>query len=247
MRGRANAFAVVATTAFALLVAVAPPAAAATCVHPGNFFAGTGDTAYKNSTPVEGAMASIVVHGNTLCTGATQYNEINAWSMISDINNELINYHYAQAGYLSNLVQGGSYYVFTEYSSTGTPTFALDSYPITAGGSYQFWTQYLSSCGCERMNVNTHVLAQTNFNPFATWQTPFTPEFFNESFYAENNTLGTVTYPVTYSNHMYQDYVSDNFYPAGCTLDPALNDEPGYWEVVKVSCDDYHVYTHIQR
>ena len=192
-------------------------------------------------------MASIVVHGNTLCTGNAHYNEINAWSMIADVNDPQVDYHYAQAGYLSNQPQAGSYYPFSESNTNGTPTFALDTTPITAGGTYQFWTQYLASCGCERMNIGTHVMAQSTFNPFIDWTTPFEPQFLNESFYAENNTLGTVTYPVTYSGHMYQDFFSNNYNPAGCTLDPAVNDEPPYWAAVKVSCDDYHVYTHIQR
>lgn len=177
------------------------------------------------------------MHGNSLCTDASGYNDQSGWAMIADPTSQ---YHYAQSGFLRNDTLG--YRAFAESNSgTGGGTI-LDTTTVSAGGTYHFWEQYVVSCGCIRMNIGSHVIAQTAFNPYLAWNYPFEPQFFNEVQYPQDNQAGSVTYPVVYTSHQYQRVSDDGWETSGCTM-LTDNQDPTHWAITKVGCTDFNVYT----
>jgi hypothetical protein len=109
----------------------------------------------------------------------------------------------------------------------------------------------LSSCNCVHSNIDGNVEIATTFNPFSAWMWPFSPQFFGEARYKQNDMPGNSSNPTYFTNPQYQSTTNDNFYGYGCNTLAKHNDLAGYtrsdgeswYDQVTSNCPNFKIYT----
>lgn len=86
---------------------------------------------------------------------------------------------------------------------------------------YELWT---SGCSCIQSKIDSTVVTQTNFNPYATWSagpgsTPrWEPQYFGEKTYQASDIMGNTTNHTMFASIGVQRYDNDSLMLEPCTL-----------------------------
>ncbi|CAN5571592.1 hypothetical protein BH10ACT8_BH10ACT8_20180 [soil metagenome] len=220
--------------AFGLAVAVqastAPSASATTCgtFHSSSLF--DGFYSYDVGS-VEGLSANIRTETANICTFApTLPNDSYTFTFVGNQTGG-----YAQIGYNQDSSHGPTYYY--EANVDGTSGNRVGGYwhsGIGAGTTHRYWVQwttYLCPGGCFALNIDTTRVAQTSWDPYATWtnptSTPWIIQATSETKYAETGVSGHSTGGVaTVWDSLSGQRFSDNTYVSVPCSMPSVTNEP---------------------
>lgn len=114
------------------------------------------------------------------------------------------------------------------------------------GEQHQYWQQavFLNGSWHLRSNIDSTVIAQTPWSPFAWWVRPFEVAFLAETKYAQTTIPGRPTAKQAWSSMQVQDYTNDSWYgTCGSANLAQINDNPGRWESDSVSCSHVRAWT----
>lgn len=114
------------------------------------------------------------------------------------------------------------------------------------GESHKYWQQALwtGSAWVERSNIDSTVIHQSSFSPFATWSTPFHVAFSAETYYAQSHIAGTATAKQDYSSMQVQSFANDGWYGScGNANLGSYNYNPTRWGVDAPACNHVRTWT----
>jgi hypothetical protein len=200
------------TMAAASIGVPSSPAAASypACGTPGSQYDG-----YNNWSPPplqesEGASATLTVRFGSVCDSDTSADTYLTVTTNGDTNWEMIAGagvgEYSQAGYLR--WYGSPIYSFAEYHDQFGHYQKLDDFahPLTQGSSYKYQSQWGPGCHCIQNLAAGVELNQTNFDPTATWHTPWALSYDAEPHYLESDVPGSAAVPAHSANVLRETY-----------------------------------------
>jgi hypothetical protein len=71
---------------------------------------------------------------------------------------------------------------------------------LTQGSTYHFWVQYQNTSSRLRMNINTHVIAETTWDPFLYWTLGWLQVFGGDARYLQSDVPGLSSAKAHYSS-----------------------------------------------
>lgn len=228
-------------------VVLAPSAAAEVCGGSSGSYQVAWGTAGWTAGPqprrFEGSKASLLDRGGYgTCAGGNSFNTISTWTAI-----------YGGGGY----AQAGTYYLpsyagcarrWAEQSPSGGP---YQDYFVggcsTPGETHDYWNQSLLVDGAWRMrsNIDTTVIAQSNFNQFNSWGAgDYNVAFASEAGWLQSWIPGRTATPQDFSALQVQDRSYDTWYgTCGNAYMVNVNDNLTRWGIDAPSCNHIRTWT----
>lgn len=153
---------------------------------------------------------------------------------------------YAQAG---NMYRWGYGTCVKRWSEQKPPNAAFQDYYIggctTPNTSNRFWNQsiYINSAWYMRSNIDTTVIRQSTFSPFA-WGSPYHVTFFSETIFAPSTVPGTSDNPEDWTAMQVQNQADDQWYTTCNNAKMgAHNQFPTAWGLFAQNCDHIQSWT----
>lgn len=188
----------------------------------------------------EGTYALLVNRFAFLCGSVTtSRNFTSAWTMIYSANGS----GWAQSGHDRSWGTSMRYFAQQFSGGSGQLVTTFTPYSTSSGETHAYWQQYDASCACIHSNVDTTRLLNTGFNPYATWQTPFIPQYSAETAFLASDVPGSAVAPSTFSAMSFQYAIDHRFYGIPCPYLVSANDNPTRWATSPVSCTSVNIWT----
>jgi hypothetical protein len=184
-----------------------------------------------SGTLVEGAAARLITSFGNICTdssgrfnppgtlNAIGENLTSGWVMIAGHNPSSGGVGYIQSGF--DREYGRNPIFFSEDNLTGAPSVyrrrILPGGGPVFGDAHMYWEQFTTVAGgtCAggqyRENVDVTIIQIANFCPFASWATPYLPEFSGEGLNLNDDIPGSPSAPMVFYTLQTQDFVTDAF------------------------------------
>jgi hypothetical protein len=151
------------------------------------------------STLWEGVTANIIVRQGLVCDADSSPNNysIADLAMFSGLG-----YGEAHAGHIR--YWGGVPYALAKWRRDNADPLhlkvdtAFGSLPY--GQAKHFWVEYYAWNGHYRMNVNSHVIQETSWNPFGYWSSPFYMRWQGQAGWKESDVPGITSAPTEFNN-----------------------------------------------
>lgn len=194
----------------------------------------------------EGASAVILDRGGyVLCTSDTNggTNFSTTWTMVFGNTGG-----YVQSGTMYRFGFGSCVKRWAEQRQTPTGAFA-DFYIggcSNVGESHRYWQQAIFTGGAWvlRSNIDTTIIHQSNWSPFANWQTPFQVAYSAETYYAQSHIPGFPTAPQDWSSMQVQRFDNDSFVDScNNVFLGSYNQNPGRWSNDAPNCNHIRSWT----
>lgn len=220
-----------------LMQVLLPPSAfAATCDTSTNLQVAWASFSSSQPTSYEGVKAILTDrNGYSLCTTDTGINNFTTvWTMINGSNG------YAQSGTMFRWSYGYCVKRWAEQttSSGGFVETFTGGCSIPGEGHY-YWQQTVpyGSGWHVRSNIDQTTIAETPYNPFTVWHTPFRVTFSSETYYSVNTIPGTVSTPEDFNGLEVQQLSDDQWLGACGHVNLSLsNYRPTLWGSDAPSC-----------
>lgn len=227
----------------------ATKAAAATCGTLQNLQEGYASNFWTGSQPETVEGAAVVLNnpgGFVLCSGNANggQNFVTAWSMVvsNDLNGyaqsgEMYRYGYTCVKNWAEQKQDVSH-TFVDYYLGGCNN--------VGGASHKFWQQMVLISGSYyvRSNMDSTIIHQSSWFPFAGWTTPLFVQFDAEAYYAQTQIPGIATSPQDWSSLQVQSFADDSWADmCGHHNLGAVNQNSPFWQELVLSCDHFHTWT----
>lgn len=236
VRALAAAFAV-AVCSPALLLPLAPSAAAATCGTRSNYFDGF---THNNASGqrFEGSSTYLVVRASSLCSTDTNYisNFSNSWSMIAGGSG----CQWAQSGFETGYGQPIKH--FAQIAGSCSNIVTVYGAAIHSGEKHAYRSLYNATCRCVKSTVDTTTFIVSNFDPYGTWTYPFQPQFEGETAYLASDMPGVPTSQTAFSAIGAQRVSDDVLISMPCTM-VSNNSNPAAWALSASSCTAFNIWS----
>jgi hypothetical protein len=161
-----------------------------------------------------------------------------AWTMIASGNRA----GWVQSGFIRGY--NSPQYVFSQVYGGGTDLYnRFPANPSLSNGEENGYGQrYVPSCGCEYSKFNNTVITQSNFNPYANWAFPFSPQYSGEATYTQNDIPGVPSAQTAFSSMQVQRSSDDVFQSVPCGL-LASKIDSSRWARHASSCTAFNIWT----
>jgi hypothetical protein len=193
----------------------------------------------------EGASAVILDRGGyVLCTtdtnGGTNFST--SWTMVFGNTGG-----WAQSGTMYRWGFGSCVKRWAEQRQT--PTGAWGDYYVggcsNVGESHRYWQQSLfTTSWVMRSNIDTTIIHQSGWSPFANWQAPFQVAYSAETYYAQSHIPGFSSAPQDWSSMQVQRFDNDTFVDTCSNVFLGkFNQNSGRWGNDAPHCDHIRSWT----
>ncbi|TWP32065.1 hypothetical protein [Leekyejoonella antrihumi] len=231
----------------ALSLVAAPRAAAEACDARNNLQTGWASNFWNGTEPrsYEGVSAVILDRGGyVLCSTDTNggWNFSTTWTMI--VSNNLNGY--AQSGTMYRFGYGTCVKRWAEQNSGSSWADYYISGCSNVGESHKYWQSpyYTGSAWTMRSNIDTTLIHQSTFDPFAVWTRPFYVQYSAETYHSESHIPGTSTAKQDFSSMLIQDFYNNGWYGSCSNVYlGSYNGNPSRWGVDAPACNHVRMWT----
>jgi hypothetical protein len=230
------------------------PHSISTCGTRSNYFDGYYFNTTTHTDTFEGASSYIVNRYGAVCNtdksapspgGQTiGTNFTTAWSMIAAYDGNA----WAQAGFIRGY--NSPQYEWAEFTNAGL-TNVYNRFPASPslpdGVKHAYRELWTASCACIIMSIDGVELTQTNYDPYGNWNggpngDQFSPQFFGEVTYTQNDIPGVPTSKTAFSALGAQQFSNDSLGSMPCELN-SENQNSARWAISASSCTAFNIWT----